>query len=572
MSDQPLIPADKQAEDQVFSQNENTSKENSSDLVIEIKEEHPSLHEENQDVSESELSAGHKAKASHKHKNSSKTEDELLFEAALASLENVETPQGDTSSRKLVKGDRIEATVIQVEKDRVFVDLGTKSEGVVPLGELTEKHLETAEGHVQVGDKIQVVVLRPEGAEGNPIVSKKRADFEAAWDKVIAAHQSGEMLSALVIDRVKGGLVVDVGVRGFVPATHVGSGKLRNIDKFVGQSLNLKVIEIDKERKKVILSNRDAEAARREKAREELLQNLTVGDVVPGVVRRVTDYGAFIDLGGLDGLLHISEMSWARINHPKDVLKEGQEIQVMVLKMDSQTAKISLGLRQVLPDPWKSISEHYKPGNKIPGKISRIVLSGAFVRLEEGIEAFLPIGEISYKHIKKVSDVLTEGQDVEVKILDVRPNERRMVLSLKDGSGGEGSVSESSYSDRESRPKKKNFRSSSSSSSSSKKDRSGEGAEYAMRAPSGGATIGERLGALRGLLSDANKEQKPKPAEPRKKNKSQFKEVEDALVELEEIETPIDDLILEDKQIVAENHSETETVQELKPEDQIQSE
>ena len=234
MSDQPLNPADKQAEDQVFSLSENLSKEESS-----------SLSEEHQQISESKSVEEDQSKASRRPKDSKKTEDELLFEAALESLENIEAPQGDTSSRKLVKGDRIEATVIQVEKDRVFVDLGTKSEGVVPLGELTEKHLETAEGHLQVGDKIQVVVLRPEGAEGNPIVSKKRADFESVWDKVIEAYKSGEMLSALVIDRVKGGLVVDVGVRGFVPATHVGSGKLRNIDKYVGQSLDLKVIDLN---------------------------------------------------------------------------------------------------------------------------------------------------------------------------------------------------------------------------------------------------------------------------------------------------------------------------------------
>src|SRR5437016_4979802 len=205
-------------------------------------------------------------------------EDARLFEAAMEALESSQDVAHEGTYKKLSRGDRVEATVIQVDRDRVFVDLGTKSEGIVPLGELTEESIESASDHVKVGDKIQVVVMRPEGAEGNPLVSKKRADFEDAWDRIESSFAEGKSLTAQVIDRVKGGLVVDIGVRGFVPATHVGGGKLRNIEKFVGETLDLKIIEIDRERKKVVLSNREAEEQSRARAKEEIFTKVSPGE------------------------------------------------------------------------------------------------------------------------------------------------------------------------------------------------------------------------------------------------------------------------------------------------------
>ncbi|MEZ0324527.1 MAG: 30S ribosomal protein S1, partial [Fimbriimonas sp.] len=291
--------------------------------------------------------------------------DADLFEAAMRGELGEEFTSPEGGYKRLSKGERIEATIVHVDKDKVFVDLGTKSEGVVPLSELSEENLETAKGHFNVGDKISVIVLRPESAEGNPIVSKKRADFEEVWDRIEEAHRTGETMMALVLDRVKGGLVVDIGVRGFVPATHVGSGKLRNIEKYVGQSLGLKVIEIDRDRKKVVLSNRQAEEERKVAAKEAIFRDVKPGDILDGSARRLTDYGAFVDLGGVDGLLHISEMSWARINHPKEMFKEGQKIKVMVLRLDGTTGKISLGHRQVLPDPWNLIKQNYTVGQKL---------------------------------------------------------------------------------------------------------------------------------------------------------------------------------------------------------------
>ena len=220
-----------------------------------------------------------------------------LFEQYMNALDGGDTDaSSDSSYKRLNKGDRIEATVILVEHDRVFVDLGTKAEGVIPLSELSDKNPVTAIGFVKAGDKLQVVVLNPTGSEGNPTVSRKRAEFEEQWDRIIKAFEDGSPINAMVVDRVKGGLVVDVGVRGFVPATHVGNGKLRNIDKFVGQTLTLKVIELERERKKVVLSNRQAEEETRGAAKEEIFKNIKVGDTLTGTVRRLTDYGAFIDL------------------------------------------------------------------------------------------------------------------------------------------------------------------------------------------------------------------------------------------------------------------------------------
>lgn len=434
----------------------------------------------------------------------SQEDDMALFEAAMDALESGED-QSDGGFKKLVRGDRVEATVIQVDKNQVFVDLGQKSEGVVPISELTDENIEDANEMVKVGDKIQVVVVGSKGDAGNLVVSKKRADFEAAWDQIEETFHAGTMLTAQVVDRVKGGLVVDIGVRGFVPATHVGNGKLRNIEKFVGQPMSLKIIEIDRDRKKVVLSNRQADEERRANAREELFHNVSPGDVLEGSVRRLTDYGAFIDLGGVDGLLHISEMSWMRINHPKEMFKEGQKIKVMVLKLDADAGKISLGHRQVLPDPWKLISDNYTLNQKLTCTISRIVAAGAFVKLPEGAEAFIPVSEMSSRRIRKPEEVIEEGQEVEVQIIDLRPDQRRMVLSMRAISGGMepvrsgmGGGAPSSFDDDE---RKRGLK-----KKGGKKGRGGREDDYEDFGPArrgfatGGATIGERLGALRGIL------------------------------------------------------------------------
>lgn len=420
--------------------------------------------------------------------------------------------------KKLSKGDRVEATIIQVDKDRVFVDLGTKAEGVVPLHELTDQNIESAKDHFSVGDKISVVVLKPEGGLDSPaVVSKRRAEFEEAWDRIEDAFREQTMITAQVVDRVKGGLVVDVGVRGFVPATHVGNGKLRNIEKYVGQPLQLKVIEIDRERKKVVLSNRQAEEERRSAAKENIFLTVKPGDILDGTVRRLTDYGAFIDLGGVDGLLHISEMSWMRINHPREMFKEGQKIQVMVLRLDPGAGKLSLGHRQVLPDPWNLIKQNYTVNQRLTVTIGRLVQGGAFVKLPEGAEAFVPVSEMSYRRVKRPQEVVEENQEVEVQIIDLRPDERRMVLSMRAVGGGAGakepqSYQPSSYEDefrigpKGGKPGAK--KGAKKGGRGGRDDFADDLEEVAGRRgfATGGATIGERLGALRGFLGREDEE------------------------------------------------------------------
>jgi len=431
--------------------------------------------------------------------------------------------------KKLMKGDRVEATIIQVDKDRVFVDLGTKAEGVVPLSELTDENIESAHGHFNVGDKISVIVLKPEGGSDSPaLVSKKRAQFEEAWDRIEEAFQDQRMITAQVVDRVKGGLVVDVGVRGFVPATHVGNGKLRNIEKYVGQPLQLKVIEIDRDRKKVVLSNRQAEEERRASAKENIFQNVKPGDVLDGTVRRLTDYGAFIDLGGVDGLLHISEMSWMRINHPKEMFKEGQKIQVMVLRLDPEAGKLSLGHRQVLPDPWNLIKQNYTLNQRLTVTIGRLVQGGAFVKLPEGAEAFVPVSEMSYRRIKRPQEVVEENQEVEVQIIDLRPDERRMVLSMRAVGGGAGTKDPQpyqggSYEDeyrtmggpKTGKPMAGGKKGAKKGGRGGREDFSDDYEEVAGRRgfATGGATIGERLGLLKGFLRDEDEDESEKTEE-----------------------------------------------------------
>jgi ribosomal protein S1 len=338
----------------------------------------------------------------------------------------------DDSLRKLREGDVISGTVMRVDREGVLVDVGAKSEGIIRMNELSREPNFNPNDIVQVGERIRVYVIEPENADGNPILSKKRADFEQAWEKVQHAKETDETLHAMVTDRVKGGLVVDLGIRGFVPASHVGNGSLKNnLDKYVGQSIALKVIEVDKERRKVVLSNKLAVQEEREARSAETKATLAPGQVRHGVVRRLTNYGAFIDLGGIDGLLHISEMSWTRINDPKEVLREGQELDVLILKMDLTQNRVSLGLRQILPDPWSEIADRYKEGDIITGTITRMVPFGAFVQVEGGVEGIIPNNEMPRSKGGKTAPVVTVNEEVTVKVIGLRPEERKMTLSLR---------------------------------------------------------------------------------------------------------------------------------------------
>jgi len=333
--------------------------------------------------------------------------------------------------KALKEGEVVDGVVVHIDREGVLVDVGTKSEGSIKPNELSRDPGANPEDVVSVGEKIRVYVVQADSHEGGPVLSKKRADFENAWDRVEKAFHDKEVIKAMVSDRVKGGLVVDLGIRGFVPASHVGSGKLKNLDKFIGQSMAFKVIEVDRERRKVVLSNRLAAEEEHEEIRKQTLSSLAEGQIREGIVRRITDYGAFVDLGGVDGLLHVSEMSWTRINHPSEAVKVGQKIQVMVLKLNLEQGRVSLGLRQILPDPWEEVRRIHSVGDTITVTVTRLVPFGAFASVEGGVEGIIPNAELAHKRVNKPEDVVSVGQEVEVKVIDLRPDERRMTLSLR---------------------------------------------------------------------------------------------------------------------------------------------
>ncbi len=366
--------------------------------------------------------------------SSAVSEPKVKAPAESVSFEESFGGSGDDYSktfRPLKEGDVVQGVVVHIDREGVLVDVGTKSEGIIRRHELSRDSNLAAEDIVKVGERIDVYVLEPENQDGNLILSKKRADFEKAWEKVQQAKEEGRTLMAMVTDRVKGGLTVDLGIRGFVPASHVGNGSMKNnLEKYVGQSIPLKVIEVDKDRKKVVLSNKLAAEEDRQSRKVDTVNSLQPGQIRKGTVRRLTNYGAFIDLGGIDGLLHISEMSWTRILHPQEVLREGQDVDVVVLKLDIEAGRVSLGMRQILPDPWTTISDQYAVGDVITGVVSRQVQFGLFVTVEGGIEGIIPNAELNAKRGKGASPIAA-GSEVEVKIIDLRAEERKMTLSLK---------------------------------------------------------------------------------------------------------------------------------------------
>jgi len=355
--------------------------------------------------------------------------DEPQGVGSLESQDRRETMQG-MALNSLTRGQIVDGLIVSIDENGALVDVGTKSEGHIPVTELATAADDEGR-RLQVGDRVAVYVVRPEDENGNPVLSKKRADYERVWQRLMQAYEQGEVVSAMVTDRVKGGLVVDLGLRGFLPASHVRTRNVFALDRFVGHSLKVKIVEVDRARKRVVVSQKQAVEEERRRRRERTLASLEENKVYRGIVRRITDYGAFVDLGGVDGLLHITEMSWTRVNHPSEVLKVGDRIDVMVLRYDREQSRISLGLRQILPDPWEDARAHFKVGQIVTGRVSRLVPSGAFVRLDNGIEGIVPNAEIPGGPGQRARDVLSPGGSVQVKIINIRPSERRMILSLR---------------------------------------------------------------------------------------------------------------------------------------------
>ncbi len=336
-------------------------------------------------------------------------------------------------------GEVIQATVVQVDRDAIMVDVGAKTEVMIPRKELAIEEVASAADVVQVGDTIDVKVKEVRGEAGMPVLSKRAADFDKLWDSIVTAYHNKETLEAMVEDAVKGGVVVNIGVRCFVPASQIARRLPPNqLDRLVGEVIPIKIIDIDEDKRKVVASNKLAEEEIRKQREEEerqrrerVFSTLKVGQRFQGVVKRITSYGAFVDIGEYEGLLHISEMSWARVDNPREVLKEGDEIEVVVIRLEPENGKVALSRRQVLPDPWQIAAQQYKVGDEIEVPISRVARTGAFARVMEGVEAFLPLSELSSKRVKSADEVVQVGETVKGRIIELDPRKRSMKLSLR---------------------------------------------------------------------------------------------------------------------------------------------
>jgi 4-hydroxy-3-methylbut-2-enyl diphosphate reductase len=333
----------------------------------------------------------------------------------------------EATDQKQQRGQLVTGVVVHVGDDGVSVDIGSKKEAFIPSHELTP------DDEVNVGDQIEAILLKTEGDETPAILSKRRADYEKTWKLIEDAHAHKKTVEVLVKDKVKGGLIVDIGLEGFVPASHV-AGSQRDLERMVGRSIPVRVIEIDKKKNKIICSHRTAVDEDRAHKRTETMANLEDGKIVEGVVRRITDFGAFIDLGGVDGLLHVREMSWTRVNHPGDVVRRGQKVQVVILELDMSNPdnpRISLGMKQLQPDPWKKATKNLRIGQTIHGRITRVAQVGAFILLETGIEGIIPMHELSDQRVSKAEDVVRVGEEVDVRVIAIKSSQRRLTLSLK---------------------------------------------------------------------------------------------------------------------------------------------
>jgi small subunit ribosomal protein S1 len=346
-------------------------------------------------------------------------------------------PDYESTFPTINEGEVVHGTVVRVDKDEVLVDIGYKSEGVIPVAELSIRRSVNPADEVQLGDEIDALVLTKEDAEGRLILSKKRARFELAWKSIEKAAESGEPVTGRVIEVVKGGLILDLGVRGFLPASLVDIRRVQDLDEFLSQELRCKVIELNRSRNNVVLSRRAVLEDERKEMRQAILDRLNPGDVVPGVISNIVDFGAFVDLDGMDGLIHISELSWSHVNHPSEVLEIGQEVQVKVLDIDRDRQRISLGLKQTQSDPWQQVLDSYSVNDVVQGRVTKVVTFGAFVEILPGVEGLVHISELAAHHVENPREIVSQGDVVSVKIIEMDAERRRLSLSLKRVEGEE---------------------------------------------------------------------------------------------------------------------------------------
>jgi small subunit ribosomal protein S1 len=333
-------------------------------------------------------------------------------------------------------GDIVSGTIVKVDRDEVLLDIGYKTEGVIPSRELSIKHDVDPGEVVTVGDEIEALVLQKEDKEGRLILSKKRAQYERAWGTIEKIKDEDGIVTGTVIEVVKGGLILDIGLRGFLPASLVEMRRVRDLQPYVGKQIEAKIIELDKNRNNVVLSRRAWLEQTQSEVRQTFLQTLQKGQVRSGVVSSIVNFGAFVDLGGVDGLVHVSELSWKHIDHPSEVVEVGQEVTVEVLDVDMDRERVSLSLKATQEDPWQQFARTHAIGQVVPGKVTKLVPFGAFVRVDEGIEGLVHISELAERHVEIPEQVVQVGDSIFVKVIDIDLERRRISLSLKQANEG----------------------------------------------------------------------------------------------------------------------------------------
>jgi small subunit ribosomal protein S1 len=340
-------------------------------------------------------------------------------------------PDYEANLRDVTEGEVVTGIIVRIDNDEVLVDIGYKSEGVIPSNELSIRRNVNPRDEVEFGEEVDALVLTKEDADGRLILSKKRARFEKAWRRIEASAEAGEPVTGHVIEVVKGGLILDLGVRGFLPASLVDIRRVQDLQEFMSTEITCKVIELNRSRNNVVLSRRAVLEEERREVRQRILDHLNVGDVVEGTISNIVEFGAFVDLDGIDGLIHISELSWSHVNHPGEVIEIGQEVQVKVLDIDRDRQRISLGLKQTREDPWQKVLNEHGVSDELEGTITKVVTFGAFVELFPGVEGLVHISELSWEHVENPREVVNPGDKVKAKLIEVDAERRRISLSIK---------------------------------------------------------------------------------------------------------------------------------------------
>ena len=362
-------------------------------------------------------------------------------EASTIAVDDFGTPEAfmaavDATIKYFNDGDIVSGTVVKVDRDEVLLDIGYKTEGVIPSKELSIKHDVDPFDVVNVGDEIEALVQQKEDKEGRLILSKKRAQYERAWGTIEKVKEEDGVVAGTVIEVVKGGLIVDIGLRGFLPASLVEMRRVRDLQPYVGMELEAKIIELDKNRNNVVLSRRAWLEQTQSEVRQSFLTELQKGQIRKGVVSSIVNFGAFVDLGGVDGLVHVSELSWKHIDHPNEVVEVGTPVTVEVLEVDMDRERVSLSLKATQEDPWQTFARLHQIGQIVPGKVTKLVPFGAFVRVGDGIEGLVHVSELAERHVEIPEQVVSVGDEVMVKVIDIDLERRRVSLSLKQANEG----------------------------------------------------------------------------------------------------------------------------------------